>query len=741
MMFSSIQKLIKKPCLAGVYSCPENHDKYSRSSLRVLIDNLHLNNPISIFISYSCDLELSNYKDQIVLDKCFLFKKGKKSLVALQIPRTKKDIFITVFSHVENKAIFSQKITPDTEFFEDEQIWSHLPNIKNFAFLDLHACEQRIARDESNRRTVSAYFLKPRNVALDDICVSTTDVTEVDESYPTGGIIGEITSPKNLQDCNVLYISQLKGCDYCSIKFEVPRFKKAVNYNIQSKQGQFISRIAFPSIMAENCLQNYLIVNRTVWDINVNPSETLSIKTDQSSSTSQNIKLSLIVPLWNTPEEYLCDLLKSIENQTYKNWELVLVNASPDNEEVAGWLGTNATDKRIKILTLDSNLGIARNTLAGIKEATGNFVCMLDHDDFLAEDALQHVANAINNDEGIDALFSDEDYYEDGKLTKPIFKTPLNKALLLSKNYAGHFLCVNRELFLKIAIDEDTYDGSQDYFILLELLRNNCKIARIPNVLYHWRASETSVALDSNAKSYLETTSLAVLNNYMSKTNMHAKAELSELKAIYKLDWEKPENLSVTLITNQKHSNLEGAIADLNITCNLKFTKTFDWEHIAKELKKCRDGVIIISSAKELYETSGLEQMICRAYWQNEILSPISVSDLGWIKDAGFERTNSGDLQSRQTGRHIFHPGYLCVNFTPLNVDALSYNMMVLNKKTSENLKYQEGKIFSDADLTVIPDVQVVSYQDSKPFILASQKTSACFNPELDAFNKKHDLL
>ena len=120
-------------------------------------------------------------------------------------------------------------------------------------------------------------------------------------------------------------------------------------------------------------------------------------------------KFSIIVPLYNTPISFFNDMTESVKNQSYANWELILVNASPDNQELKARVEQEtAHDNRIKSINLTENKGISENTNAGVAIASGDFVSFFDHDDILEPDLLFSYAEAIENDDNVDLLYCDE---------------------------------------------------------------------------------------------------------------------------------------------------------------------------------------------------------------------------------------------------------------------------------------------------------------------------------------------
>ncbi len=220
-------------------------------------------------------------------------------------------------------------------------------------------------------------------------------------------------------------------------------------------------------------------------------------------------RFSLIVPLYKTPLDYLKVMSDSVRNQTYGNLELVLVNASPEMDdlraavaELAGW------DERVKVVELEKNLGITENTNAGIAASSGDFCCFLDHDDFIEPDLLFEYVKALNADEQIDVLYCDEDLVcesENGQgfdYLHPLFKPQLTPELLLCKNSAVHLMTVRRSLIEQMPTPDFHYDGAQDYNMILWCTGAARKTHCVQKMLYHWRISAESTAANPDAKPY-----------------------------------------------------------------------------------------------------------------------------------------------------------------------------------------------------------------------------------------------
>lgn len=218
----------------------------------------------------------------------------------------------------------------------------------------------------------------------------------------------------------------------------------------------------------------------------------------------QNIKFSVLVPLYNTPEKYLREMIQSVLNQTYGNWELCLADGSDAEhgyvEEVCSAYAQK--DSRVRYHRLEENKGISENTNACARLATGDYIALLDHDDLYTPDALYWNAKAISETDA-DVLYSDEDHLAlNGAHVNPLFKPDWSPDLLYSQMYICHLLVFRRSLFEKIGGYRSEYDGSQDYDLMLRFSEETEKICHIPRVLYDWRESETSTAANVDAKPY-----------------------------------------------------------------------------------------------------------------------------------------------------------------------------------------------------------------------------------------------
>ena len=215
--------------------------------------------------------------------------------------------------------------------------------------------------------------------------------------------------------------------------------------------------------------------------------------------------ISIAVPAYRTPPQFLRDMIDSLLAQTYGNWELCIANGSPDDQEMNRILEEyGKRDVRVRYENLTENLGIAENTNAALAMARGEFVGLLDHDDLLAPNALYEIVLALEKNPEADAVYTDED-----KVTmnleehfQPHLKPDFNLDLLRSNNYICHFFAVRKSVIEKAGGFFREFDGAQDYDFIFRCVENSRKVAHVPEILYHWRTHKASTADNPASKMY-----------------------------------------------------------------------------------------------------------------------------------------------------------------------------------------------------------------------------------------------
>lgn len=228
------------------------------------------------------------------------------------------------------------------------------------------------------------------------------------------------------------------------------------------------------------------------------------IKAQRETAFNKNILFSILVPLYNTPEVFLREMIESVISQTYENWELCLADGSDADHAYVEQIVKGYGDDRIRYERLTENLGISGNTNKCFEMAKGDYIGLFDHDDILHPTALYEYMKVIC-DKGADYIYCDETTFSGKSIDHMItlhFKPDFAPDNLRANNYICHFSVFSKELVDKCGTFRPEFDGSQDHDMILRLTKAATNIVHVPKILYYWRSHAGSVASDINAKSY-----------------------------------------------------------------------------------------------------------------------------------------------------------------------------------------------------------------------------------------------
>ncbi|MDO4476186.1 MAG: glycosyltransferase [Lachnospiraceae bacterium] len=302
----------------------------------------------------------------------------------------------------------------------------------------------------------------------------------------------------------------------------------------------------------------------------------------------QGPKISILVPLYNTPENYLREMISSVQAQTYGNWELCLADGSPKLEQPGGSApgqlsaGTQtggqsasmagqafrtaltaivqeyaAADPRIRYAVLDKNLGISENTNAAAELATGSYIALLDHDDLIPANALYEMAQAAVTT-GADFLYSDEDKVdmEGRNHFDPNLKPDFSPDLLRSHNYITHLALIRRELFEAVGLFRSAFDGAQDYDLFLRVSEQANRVVHVPKILYFWRCHPNSTAENPQSKMYAYEAGRRALEEHLVRIGHPGQVKIVEdMWGTYQVTFDTPgDPLVSVIIPNKDHT-------------------------------------------------------------------------------------------------------------------------------------------------------------------------------------------
>lgn len=253
------------------------------------------------------------------------------------------------------------------------------------------------------------------------------------------------------------------------------------------------------------------------------------------------VTFSILTPLYNTNLNFLREMIQSVQQQTYPNWELCLCDGSDEEHAEVGRLCRKLAeeDSRIKYRQLDSNQGISANTNACIEIASGDYCGMLDHDDCLHPSALYEAMKVICEEQA-DLIYTDEAKFTDdpNKCFSPNFKPNFAKDDLRAHNYICHFMLYSRELLNAVGNYKSELDGSQDHDMVLRMSEKAKKIVHIPRILYFWRVHKGSVSAGVETKSYAVSAAHKAVAAQLERSGETGRvASISPYPLLYKIDY------------------------------------------------------------------------------------------------------------------------------------------------------------------------------------------------------------
>ncbi|MGI6071174.1 MAG: glycosyltransferase family 2 protein [Blautia sp.] len=266
--------------------------------------------------------------------------------------------------------------------------------------------------------------------------------------------------------------------------------------------------------------------------------------------------ISVVIPLYNTPLDYLKEILDSLTGQTYSNLEICLADGSTEDAVGAFIRKEYGRDPRVRYQRLKENKGISENTNAALSMASGDYIMLSDHDDVVTPDALFEIVKVLNKEPDTDIVYTDEDKVTmDGKkYFEPSFKPDFNLDLLRSNNYICHIFVVKKRIMDEIGGFRKEFDGAQDFDLILRCVEKSRIITHIPKVLYHWRSHPGSTAGNPGSKRYAFEAGRKALKEHYDRLGIDAKTELTQIFGRYRTRYQiHGEPLVSIIIPNMDH--------------------------------------------------------------------------------------------------------------------------------------------------------------------------------------------
>jgi O-antigen biosynthesis protein len=242
--------------------------------------------------------------------------------------------------------------------------------------------------------------------------------------------------------------------------------------------------------------------------------------------------ISIIMPVYNTDENFLIEAINSVLEQNYKNFELCIADDKSTKSHIKKILNSVLkNDVRVKVIFREKSGNISEATKSAISLSTGDFISFLDHDDLLHKNALHEVVYAINQNPNIKLIYTDENKLsEDGSYVCPYYKPDWNYNLFLSQNYLCHFVVIKKSIYENYGCFRQKCDGAQDWDNLLHIITHidEGQIFHIPKILYHWRIHKNSTAKSVDTKGNAINASLIALNDFCHREKIDAKVNVVE---------------------------------------------------------------------------------------------------------------------------------------------------------------------------------------------------------------------
>lgn len=251
---------------------------------------------------------------------------------------------------------------------------------------------------------------------------------------------------------------------------------------------------------------------------------------------------SIIVPLYKTPLDFFHEMVDSVLAQTYGKFELLLVNASPEDAELCAAVEERQRqDERIRVVKLEGNMGISLNTNEGIRVAKGEFLSFFDHDDLLEPSILFEYVSALNRYPETDLFYCDEDKLLDGHYCDGFLKSDFSWELLTTNNYVCHLLTVRKSVVEQVELSTKDLDGAQDWDMTMKVAEKARNIFHVRKVLYHWRMHANSTAAAASHKPYTHISGEKAIANHFERIGVKAKVCDGPVTNMHRIDYILPE--------------------------------------------------------------------------------------------------------------------------------------------------------------------------------------------------------
>ena len=553
--------------------------------------------------------------------------RGERITATVQLPESLEGYHkLTVYADMPDKTIpwFSvpvkelEKRKGRPQFFiEEEKVQQGFLRIRGWA---IAAEPVKIQVFDEDKKKIQAEILRTERV----------DVEQLYEEYEEMGIhdktgfFAELTNLKGKILYVVFYAGDKKSVHIVHLNPAVVLQKKVQKYAEKGlrywrNQG---SRALVDKMISKVKTASTREIPYQKWIIRHLPGNK-ELEKQRREKFDYQPKISIVVPLYKTPEKYLLQLVESVKAQTYPNWELCLSDGSGENSPLTSFLKSlEAGDERIKVAYNEQALQISENTNAGIEIATGAYIAFADHDDELTPHALFECVKALNKDRKIRLIYSDEDKMSmDGhKFFQPHFKPDYNPDLLCTVNYICHLFVVQREVLDQVGTFRKEFDGAQDYDFIFRCVEavDPSEIYHVTKILYHWRCHEDSTAENPESKTYAFEAGKRAIEEHYHRTGIKAEVYQGEFLGLYRTRFLRDYDPLISIIIPNK-------------------------DHI-EDLKRCMDSIDQKSSYKNyeyiIVENNSTDEKTFQYYKDLEAENP-KAHVVYWDKEFNYSAINN----------------------------------------------------------------------------------------------------
>lgn len=412
--------------------------------------------------------------------------------------------------------------------------------------------------------------------------------------------------------------------------------------------------------------------------------------------------LSVVMPTYNPPLDYLHRAVASLQKQLYENWELCIADDASKNPEVRRALEQLCRDEsRVRCVFRERNGHISAASNSALELVRGEFVVLLDQDDELPEHALYLVAGEIQSYPDVDLIYSDEDKIDTGERRfNPYFKPDWNWGQILSHNMFSHLGVYRTSLVRKVGGFRLGFEGSQDYDLALRCAEQttSVQIRHLPHVLYRWRAIEGSTALTASAKNYAFDAGRRAIQEHLLRKGIAGEVRSTSFPGLYRICFALPEPAPlVSVIRFASGSKQSRPNPSAAVECSYPNVEWIAEAIVDRDRLSTQIDAAISSSRGELICLLRDDVQASDAHWLSEMVSIFAQSDIGVvgaklisttgdIRHGGFLVATDGKIADPCEGLPDGLPGPYGMCESLRDVQAVSGACLVFRRETFDSL-------------------------------------------------------